>query len=786
MSLSSILDQAKDITSRLAPPTLARPQDVPRLLSSSLENDVQTGLRTVVHAMSTGKDASHYFPHVIKNVSALSLRTRRLVYCYLERFCAQNPDLLLLCVNLIQKSLSSLSPSARALALRAMLLVRTPAILPICVLAVKAASGDQAAVVRAACAQAAGSIYSLALQEGDSSAQTSIIQICERLLLDPSPSVVGAAVVAVARAEPSKPIHRLFRHLCRLLQLLEPYAQAVAVALMTNYARQNLPRPTIIDRAQDTEIPMPDDERSLGVFPAYDVYFHPDLETFLHALRGACHSSNEALILATARAFAALAPTRTLRDFRIDALLTRGLGSLSEPDLVLRLQVILHIARTKDAVLFQNRFRVFFLSPSDSLAVARLRLAVLALIVNENNVGKIVYELQHCATTSDEVAAETVRAAGRCLQISSVWARRVLRWLMRTASKSTVSPAVRDACLEVARFLVQQSPEDHVKALASLGSLACSDSGLGAQARAAAVWLVGEHAELVPKLVPDLARVLIKNFAEEEPIMREHILLLSAKFLVGELEKPSGQQDYARKLFNYAVELCKYDSVYDVRDRARLLELLLSQERTELARLFLKAPKSVPLLLLTAQPVVDNFAAPDSQPAGGEVSPQPLNKNLFSETQKTADLQDIVGRCGVVDSTSEFDGLIFTSLSEFMKIPPWTNNVPPDLVRDSVQNTAPVRSVSSNNQYNGHVGRHAMSSEVVPIAPKPKSKYKAQSLDDFLNSSETSDALRRNKKYLKESKSDSDSESGDTEKSGSATESESDESDDADEETRMI
>lgn len=46
---------------------------------------------------SKGRDVSHMFPDVVKNVVCDSLEVKKLVYIYLEHYAEQEPDLALVC-----------------------------------------------------------------------------------------------------------------------------------------------------------------------------------------------------------------------------------------------------------------------------------------------------------------------------------------------------------------------------------------------------------------------------------------------------------------------------------------------------------------------------------------------------------------------------------------------------------------------------------------------------------------------------------------------------------------
>jgi len=145
------------------------------------------------------------------------------------------------------------------------------------------------------------------------------------------------------------------------------------------------------------------------------------------------------------------------------------------------------------------------------------------------------------------------------------------------------------------------------------------------EARATIIWLVGEFASLDPdnNIAPDVLRILAKGFADESEAAKQQIVLLAAKvyllFLQKQLPKPAAaEEDNATgqppadddaevsdrpahldhptsKLWSYIQVLARYDTSYDLRDRARAFTALLANPQSvQLAALLLLAPKPVP------------------------------------------------------------------------------------------------------------------------------------------------------------------------------------------------
>jgi len=194
--------------------------------------------------------------------------------------------------------------------------------------------------------------------------------------------------------------------------------------------------------------------------------------------------------------------------------------------------------------------------------------------------------------------------------------------------------------LEVIRHLIQRDPQAHRTTVVRLAKHL--DAATSPQARASIIWLVGEFAGIDPEnnIAADVLRILVKGFSEEAEAAKLQIVLLAAKVyvhhlqanppaepkireesntnssLLDEFHEESGgfrdehleepkqhvgenqmdeKQHPIEALYNYVLLLTRYDTSYDLRDRARVYRALLATpSSTQLASLLLLAPKPVP------------------------------------------------------------------------------------------------------------------------------------------------------------------------------------------------
>lgn len=88
------------------------------------------------------------------------------------------------------------------------------------------------------------------------------------------------------------------------------------------------------------------------------------------------------------------------------------------------------------------------------------------------------------------------------------------------------------------------------------------------RARASIAWIIGEFIDQVPRFGPDALRLLLKEFVEQDLEVKMQTLNLGCKvYLIN--------KEQSEPFVNYMFDLCKYDTSYDLRDRARLLKAAL-------------------------------------------------------------------------------------------------------------------------------------------------------------------------------------------------------------------
>ena len=582
-----------------------------------------------------------FFSSVVKNVASPNIEIKKLVYIYLLHHAEQEPDLALLSINTMQKSLSDKDPQVRALALKTMSGIRVPVISQIVSLAIKKGAVDMSPYVRRAAALAIPKCYRL-----DPSQEPQLVEYLSTLLGDKQYYVAGAAVIAFTEMCPTRIdlIHENYRSLVKKVVDMDEWSQLATLRMMAYYARKCFPRRT---RRVEGGEGQNNHNADLQAFyegsgvqnGGHEVVLDPDLRLLLNTIKALLQSRNSGVVLAVARCYLELGTPEylTLAIGPLVALL-RGASDIQQ----VALYNIVSICLQHPAA-FAKYANHFLVRGTDPAPVWELKLEVLTLIFphsSPNIKSLILHELEHFSRGSANPALvrESVRAIGRCAQADGGMAARCLRLLL--GQIASLDGMLAAESLTVIRHLIQLDPEGHTGTVVRLARNL--DGATDPQARATIIWLVGEFAGLKGEdnIAADVLRILLKDFASESEAAKQQILLLAAKVYLHHINRkpepepkpepakveneekeqdPEGpesvwrengdtpaspepeeekepeveeEEDRVAKLWEYALLLVRYDTSYDLRDRARMYRALVAVP--QLATLMLLAEKPAP------------------------------------------------------------------------------------------------------------------------------------------------------------------------------------------------
>ncbi|KAL9111073.1 MAG: hypothetical protein Q9227_004506 [Pyrenula ochraceoflavens] len=589
---------------------------VKKLLDSRTDREILDGLRRVTSLMYRSQPCLTYFSAVVKNVANPNFEIKKLVYLYLLNYAESEPDLALLSINAIQKSLTDSNPQVRALALRTMSGIRVPVISQIVSLAIKRGCGDMSPLVRKAAALAIPKCYRL-----DPNTLPQLLEYLATLLGDKQYFVAGPAVTTFLEMCPTRIdlIHPHYRSLVRKLVDMDEWSQLSTLRVLSYYSRRCFPRRTATKKVVIKKGFYEDEDDQEQETDETVHILDPDLDLFLRACKPLLQSRNPAVILNVVRCFIYLGTEEHI-SLSVEPLIILLRGPSDIVPVALYNIVAMALIRP---TAFGPHAAHFFVRSSDPPHVWRLKIEILTLLFA--HVGKYVQslildELEHfCHSANVDLVHESVQAIGRCAQSVTDASSRCFNVLLKQIS-STDDNLV-SVSLTVVRHLIQQSPTSHQSTVVRLAQNL--DTITNPVARANIIWLVGEYSGLNAEnnIAPDVLRILTKNFPHESEAAKQQIILLAAKVYLIHLqsqdEPPASADDTPQQepyeilqdqstptqdstspipiLWQYILHLARYDTSYDIRDRARLLKsLLATPSSTQLASLLLQAPKPVP------------------------------------------------------------------------------------------------------------------------------------------------------------------------------------------------
>ena len=644
-----------------------------------------------------GKPCLQYFSSVVKNVASPSIEIKKLVYIYLLHYAESDPDLALLSVNAIQKSLSDQNPQVRAMALRTMSGLRVPVISQIVSLAIKRGVGDMSPQVRKAAAFSIPKCYRL-----DPNTLPQLIEYLSTILGDRQYFVVGPAVSAFLEVCPDRIdlIHTHYRSLVKKLVDMDEWGQLATIQLLLNYSRRCFPRRTEKVVRVSKKGFYEDDREEVIEAGEEILVLDPDLDLFLKACKPLLQSRSSAVIVAVVSCFLYLGKPDHLKD-AVGPLIALLRGPKDIHQTALYNVVSVALVNPKLFVPYASHF---ILQASDSNQVWRLKLELLTILfpcAGMHLKSIILSELEHFSHSDNiELVQECVRAIGRCAQSDTATSSKCFKVLLNQIT--SFDNVLVSEVLTVIRHLIQQDPESHKKTVVRLARNL--DRTASPQARATIIWLVGEFAGIDPEnsIAPDVLRILAKGFTSESEAAKQQVVLLAAKVYLhyvqshppspaeestlddvqneesSALEKRDSAFDPQHpisKLWSYILLLTRYDTSYDLRDRTRLFKSLLANPAsTQLASLLLLAPKPVPFtpspsetrrdlllgsttLVLGAETVAGHETLPDWVQPGSEPDAKLRDDSIVQAEYVSGGKKPVISAARRLDETVREQGL---------------------------------------------------------------------------------------------------------------------------------
>jgi len=509
---------------------------------------------------------------------------KKLVYSYLVAYADANPtcrEMALLTINSFQRDLSDSNQLIRAMALRVLTSIRVREVSQIQLMSLKKCASDSSPYVRKTAAHACGKIFQI-----DVDCKGELCEIIERLLNDKNTQVLSSAVAAFAEVSPEDLplLNPVYRKLCALLADLDDWGQITALGVLTRYARANFTKPdpaATPEEAKKTNFYGEDSEEEEDSEEDSDEESEEEPEPVAeeqgsslpedHAmlLRSALpllRSRNSGVVMAVASLYHYVGTTDPATLSKVGRALVRVMRNHREIQFIVLTNVVTFAKDSPD--MLRKFLKDFFIAESEPTFVRRMKVDVLAALASADNVTSILREFTRYVKDDDkDFVRHAIQALVRVANALPEVADRCLKGLMGLVS--TDSDVVVAEAVVAIRQLLQQHPQ-HDALIVRLAKK--MDKIAMPSARAAIVWILGEFQgkARVAAMAPDALRQLAKSFKTESPEVKAQIVNLAAKTALWQ----SGNS-VVQLLLRYVLELARYDSDYDLRDRARLLRVLL-------------------------------------------------------------------------------------------------------------------------------------------------------------------------------------------------------------------
>ncbi|XP_034649961.1 AP-3 complex subunit beta-2 [Drosophila subobscura] len=594
--------------------------DLKQMLDSNKDGLKLEAMKRIIGMIARGRDASDLFPAVVKNVVSKNIEVKKLVYVYLVRYAEEQQDLALLSISTFQRALKDPNQLIRASALRVLSSIRVSMIVPIVMLAIRDSAADLSPYVRKTAAHAIPKLYSL-----DADQKDELVMVIEKLLSDRTTLVVGSAVMAFDEVCPERVdlIHKNYRKLCNLLVDVDEWGQVIIINMLTRYARTQFVDPNADEELLDGASEAPhnerfydessnnsnssnsddgssDDEKTKSrpansssnnggtpSSPSSSYHIDVDHRLLLRQTKPLLQSRNASVVMAVAQLYHHVAPRNEVQ--LIAKALIRLLRSHKEVQSVV-LNCIASMS-TKRKAIFEPHLKSFFVRTSDPTHLKLLKLDILTNLASASSISLILREFQTYISSSDRsFVAATIQAIGRCAASIKEVTETCLSGLVHLLSNHD-EHVVAESVVVIKRLL-QTKAAEHFEIITQMAKLI--DYINVPAARAAIIWLIGEYNEKVPLIAPDVLRKMAKSFVDEQDVVKLQVLNLGVKLYLTNPQQTS-------LLCQYVFTLARYDTNYDVRDRARFLRQFIfpasgaSSVLTQSARQVFLASKPAPV-----------------------------------------------------------------------------------------------------------------------------------------------------------------------------------------------
>jgi len=507
---------------------------------SAATSEKRENFRKVINNMTIGIDMSGLFTQMVLACSNEDLVLKKMLYQYIRTYAAYHPDNILLTINTLQKDCQDLDPKLRGLALRTLCSLRVANLLEYLISPLKVGLVDQEAYVRRTAVMGVYKVYHLA---SDVVYDQGFVETLHAMLYgDSDTQVISNCLETLLAIEGVKSIctKKAVYHLLNYLKDFSEWGQCQVMDFVSHYR--------------------PEDENEI-----FEV---------MNILEDSMTHSNSAVVLAVCKLYLHITLSMPATHQQVLERIKSPLLTLAgheSPEVAFAVLSHLHLLMSRAPVLFTQDFKDFFCKFADPTYIKKLKMEILTAIADTATAYEICTELSEYVSYGDvSIAREAVRSVGRiALEVPDVpgICDRLLSFL------DVRKPAVAAETLVIIKDLLRRYPERADECIAAVSGVSPADI-TEPEARAAFVWLLGEHGKGVQD-APYLLEAVADNFEGETPFVKLTILSSCMKLF---FQRPPECQ----RLLGCVLKAGLSDKDQDVQDRVLLYYRLL-QHSTDAA-----------------------------------------------------------------------------------------------------------------------------------------------------------------------------------------------------------
>lgn len=571
----------------------------------------------------TVREIVQLFPHIIKNVNSTNLKIKRLVYIILLRFNYLQPDISLLSINAIQKSLTDKTSINRSLAIRCLSGIQIPAILPILLLSMGKLVKDSSPLVRSACAISI--IKCVELDMHNNSITGNSTQKKKKSLVYSNNAKSEREYLIHSLKDDTSAIYQLSNHLELLLSDNDP--KVLSCAIVTYHEVFNGCYDLIHNKILNL-ISHIEDLDSFAICSTLDILcdyiklFYADFdnlksapnelqELFEHLTNILKYDMNHNVILSIVKILINVYPFE-IGGVRLNKIMIRLIqkdefSDINEDSKIsIALDTIIYLLNNELVNFTNYEISNFFPLFDDNNNIFSSKIDILFKIINEGNFDIIFRELKFLIDNSNYnyfFKYEILKNINKLIVLKILTIEQfscIIRFFMNKLQTEKNDLLVGEYITGL-RQLIQSNlgyyNEILIKLVGRLIESYTERRQIMSNAKSSIIWLLGEfsinydnfkldgenerNVEVLKSILPDLSLILVKNFKTEQSYhVRLAILGFLTKLLISDIVE-HGKENYdilnntLFKCFNYVLQLCKYDAELDIRDMSRMVGSLL-------------------------------------------------------------------------------------------------------------------------------------------------------------------------------------------------------------------